>query len=295
MSLTAIGRFGARRPGALARRATMALILGSFVVLAGCRGSDDVTGSISAAPTALPTGDAELRAYADTWSKRYEANPGEKAASINYARALRALTRYSQAVAVMQSAAVKAPKDFEVLGAYGKALADAGQLQQAADVLSRSYAPEAPNWSNMSAQGVVADQLGDHAQAQDFYRNALKIAPNEPTVLSNLGLSYALTKQLPLAETTLRRAVAQPSADRRVRDNLALVLSLEGKFADAQKISEGDMTPEAAAANVAAIRQMIAQSNSWREIEQSDAKRRSKPKKDAPDSAPPPMSIAPSG
>jgi Flp pilus assembly protein TadD len=295
MSLTAIGRFGARRPRALARRATIALIFGSFVVLAGCRGSDDVTGSIGGSPTALPTTDAELRAYADTWSKRYEANPGEKVASINYARALRALTRYSQAVAVMETAAVKAPKDFEILGAYGKALADAGQLQQAADVLSRSYAPEAPNSSYMSTQGVVADQLGDHAQAQDFYRSALKIAPNEPSILSNLGLSYALTKQLPLAETTLRRAVAQPSADRRVRDNLALVLSLEGKFADAQKISEGDMTPEAAAANVAAIRQMIAQSNSWREIEQSDAKRRSKPKKDAPDSAPAPMSIAPSG
>jgi Flp pilus assembly protein TadD len=162
-------------------------------------------------------------------------------------------------------------------------------------VLSRSYAPENPNWSSMSAQGAVADQLGDHVQAQDYYRSALKIAPNEPTIMSNLGLSYALTKQLPLAETTLRRAVAQPSADRRVRDNLALVLSLEGKFADAQKISEGDMSPEAAAANVAAIRQMIAQSNSWREIEQGDAKRRSKPKKDAPDSTPAPMSIAPSG
>jgi len=293
MSLTAIGRFGATRPGALARSVTMALILGSFVVLAGCRGSDDVTGSIAGTPTALPAGDADLRAYADTWSKRYEANPGEKVASMNYARALRALTRYSQAVAVMQTAAVKEPKDFDILGAYGKALADAGQLQQAADVLSRSYAAENPNWSIMSAQGTVADQLGDHAQAQDFYRSALKIAPNEPTILSNLGLSYALTKQLPLAETTLRRAVAQPSADRRVRDNLALVLSLEGKFADAQKISEGDMSPEAAAANVAAIRQMIAQSNSWREIEQTDAKRRSKPKKDAPDTAP--MSIAPSG
>jgi Flp pilus assembly protein TadD len=295
MSLTAIGRSGAL-PGVLARRATTALIFGTFVALGGCHGGDDVTGSIggSSNAAALPAGDAELRAYADTWSKRYEANPGEKVASINYARALRALTRYSEAVAVMQAAAVKAPKDYDILGAYGKALADDGELQQAADVLSRSYAPENPNWSNMSAQGAVADQLGDHVQAQEFYRNALKIAPNEPTILSNLGLSYALIKELPLAETTLRRAVSQPGADRRVRDNLALVLSLEGKFAEAQKISEADMPPAAAAANVAAIRQMIAQSNSWREIEQTDAKQhKTKPKKDAPDQAP--MPISPSG
>ncbi|HYC24441.1 MAG TPA: tetratricopeptide repeat protein [Roseiarcus sp.] len=293
MSLIVTERSG-RLPGALVRGATTALIFGTLVVLGGCRGSDDVTGSIGAASSGLPTGDSDLRAYADTWAKRYEANPGEKVASMNYARALRALTRYSEAVAVMQTAAVKAPKDFDVLGAYGKALADAGQLQQAADVLSRSYAPETPNWSNMSAQGAVADQLGDHTQAQEFYRNALKIAPNEPTILSNLGLSYALTKQLPRAEATLRQAVAQPGGDRRVRDNLALVLSLEGKFAEAQQVSEADMSPAAAAANVAAIRQMIAQSNSWRQIEQTDVKRSSgKPKKEAPDQAP--MPIGPSG
>jgi Flp pilus assembly protein TadD len=278
-----------------ARRAALALVLGFLAALGGCHGEDDVTGSIGsgaiASPSAaLPTGDEALRAYADEWGKRYDDHPGEKVASINYARALRALTRNPQAVAVMQSAAVKAPNDFEVLAAYGKALADAGQLQQAADVLSRSYTPEHPDWASMSAQGTVADQLGDHAQAQEFYRGALKIAPNEPNVLSNLGLSYALAKQLPLADETLRKAAAQPAADRRVRDNFALVLALEGKFAEAEKISERDMSPEAAAANVAAVRQMIAQSNSWRDIQASDAKKPGKPgkaKKDPPDLAAP--------
>jgi Flp pilus assembly protein TadD len=282
----AVGEPGAGRLAGR-RKLALTLALAFLVALGGCRGSDDVTGSISGPSTALPASDEQLRAYAEEWSKRYDADPGEKVASINYARALRALTRYSQAVAVMQSAAVKAPRDFDILGAYGKALADAGQLPQAADVLSRSYAPEDPNWSNMSAQGVVADQLGDHAQAQDLYRNALKIAPNEPSVLCNLGLSYALTKNLPLAEQTLRQAAAQAAADRRVRDNLALILALEGKFEEAQKISERDMSPEAAAANVAAIRQMIAQSNSWREIQQTDATRRQK--KDAPAQTPTPI------
>jgi len=41
----------------------------------------------------LPTDETRLRAYADDWGKRYDGNPGEKVASINYARALRALTR----------------------------------------------------------------------------------------------------------------------------------------------------------------------------------------------------------
>ena len=268
--------------------AALALFLGLIAPLGGCHSMDDVTGSIgpvASTSTALPTNDEELRAYAESWGRRYDENPGEKVASINYARALRALTRYQQAVAVMESAAVKAPQDFDILAAYGKALADNGELAQAADVLSRSYTPDRPNWASMSAQGSVADRLGDHEQAQDLYLRALKIAPNEPNVLTNLGLSYALTKQLPLAEQTLRQAAAQPSADRRVRDNLALVLALEGKFAEAQKVNERDMSPQAAAANVAAVRQMIAQSNSWREIQTLDAKKRdrtpAKPKSDA--------------
>ena len=120
----------------------------------------------------------------------------------------------------------------------------------------------------------VEQAFGHHAAAQEFYRNALKIAPGEPIVLSNLGLSYALTKQLPLAEQVLRQGAANPRADSRVRDNLALVLSLEGKFADAEQVSRQDRTPEQAAANVASIRQMIAQSNSWRDIQALDAKKR---------------------
>ena len=197
---------------------------------AGCHDFGDVTGSIPAS-TAQPTDDARLRAYADAAGKRYDRNPGEKAASIEYARALRALTRYSEAVAVIQTAAIKAPKDFDVLGEYGKALADAGQLAQAKDVLSHAYTPDDPRWDVMSVQGAVADRLGDHTGAMQFYRDALKIAPGEPSMLTNMGLSLALAKKLPEAEQALRQAVASPKADARMRGDLALVLALEGNSA----------------------------------------------------------------
>ena len=44
--------------------------------------------------------------------------------------------------------------------------------------------------------------------------------------MSNLGLSYALNKQLPQAEETLRDAANNPKADMRIRQNFALVLAL---------------------------------------------------------------------
>jgi Flp pilus assembly protein TadD len=119
----------------------------------------------------------------------------------------------------------------------------------------------------MSVQGSVADRLGDHEEAQNFYRGALKIAPGEPSVLNNLALSYVLTKQLARADDALRQAGASPRADARVRNNLALVLALEGKFGEAEEVSRRDMSPQAASANVQAIRQMIAQSDSWRDLQ----------------------------
>ncbi len=140
------------------------------LALGGCRDSGDITGSIAGptTTTTMPTDEAGLRAYADHWEKIYSAHPGEKYASINYARALRALTRYKEAAAVMQTAAVKAPKDYQVLGEYGKALADDGDLQQARDVLSHSYPPDRPNWDYLSVQGAVADRLDDHFKAQQY-------------------------------------------------------------------------------------------------------------------------------
>lgn len=241
------------------------------LTLAGCNrpSADDVTGSI---PTqeSLPKQDAELRQYAEEMGRRYDSDRNNKKVAMSYARALRLLSQNAQAVAVMQGLAVKYPRDMEVLGLYGKTLADAGRMQEAAKVLENAHTPERPNWSILSAQGSVADQMGDHEQAQNYYAAALKIRPNDPTVLSNLGLSYALSRNLPRAEATLREAVAQPGADIRVRQNLALVLALQGKFAESEEVSRRDLSAIDASANVAGIRRMISQSNTWRDIKKID-------------------------
>jgi hypothetical protein len=64
-----------------------------------------------------------------------------------------------------------------------------------------------------------------------------------------------------------RFASVHPKADARVRQNLALVLALQGKFTEAEAVSARDVSPEQAVANVTTIRQMISQSNTWREIQ----------------------------
>lgn len=241
------------------------------LALAGCVTDGGATGAIALTSAPLPDSQAALHDYAATWGQKHEADPGDAVAAINDARALRALTQYAQATAVLESTATRHPEDLQVLAAYGKALADAGRPREAAAVLERAHTPEKPDWSVLSAQGAVADQLGNHAGALDYYEAALKLRPGDPTVLSNMGLSYALARELPRAEEVMRLAAADPKADMRVRQNYALVLSLEGKFKQAEGVAATDLSPSDAAASVDAIRQIIATDARWRGVGQGGA------------------------
>ena len=255
-----------------ARLPVLAATLLLAVSTAGClKRSPDMTGSLGASASG-PVGEGGLRERAEELARRNEANPTDPAVAIAYAATLRSLDQRAQAVAVLQQAAIRNPKHLDLLGAYGKALADAGRLKEASDVLGRAHLPENPDWRILSAQGTVADQMGDHARAQQYYQAALRIAPGEATVMSNLGLSLALSKRLPEAERTLVEASARPKADLRVRQNLALVLGLQGKLAEAETVLKRDMPPAEAAANMQVLRGMISQQNSWAAIRQQDGK-----------------------
>ena len=219
----------------------------------------DITGSIfplkrTAKPTE-PT-EADWRELADKAGKRYEANPEDGIAALAYGRSLREIGQHQQAVAVLRQAALRAPQDKALLSAYGRALIDVGNLREAADVLARAHTPDKPDWRVLSAQGTVADQLGDHTGARRYYEAALRIAPGEPSVLSNLGLSHALSRDLPEAEKALRQAAASPKADQRVRQNLALVLGLSGQTTEAESLLKQDMPPEGAAQGLAYLKQL---------------------------------------
>ncbi len=242
------------RAAQLLRSAALAVVLA--LSSAGCKTiGDDTTGSIDA--SSAPKSEVDWRGELGTLSARYQANPGDAEAAIAYAKALRAIGQRAQAVAVLQQTSIRKPHNMKLLGAYGRALADAGEYVEALDALGRAHTPDNPDWRILNAQGAVLDQMGRHPEAQGHYSAALKIVPNEPSVLSNLGLSYLLEKNLKRAETTLRKAVAQPNASPKIRQNLALVIGLEGRYAEAEKIASADLPEIEAAANVAYLRQML--------------------------------------
>jgi len=225
--------------------------------LGGCQTMSDITGSITSSSRSEPAPDADPERAAQAYGDRYRANPKDADAALAYGQTLRANGQRAQAAAVLEQATISNPGNKALLAAYGRALADNGNFQQAFDVLSRAHSPANPDWHILSVQGTCLDQMGRHEEARRYYESALKIVPNEPSVLSNFGLSYMLSKDLPKAEQVLRQAYADPKADSRVRQNLGLVVGLQGRFAEAETIVKADLPPDQAAANVAYLREML--------------------------------------
>lgn len=247
------------------------------VSLSGCASTDKMTtGSISrdSSPEAVESMSAQQLASAvDSLGNAYAKNPKDATTAMRYASVLQMSGRTDQSLAVMRKLAIDYPSDRKVLAAYGKALAAAGELEPALDAVRRAQTPEYPDWKLMSAEAAILDQLGDQKEARRLYTRALELKPGEASILSNLGMSYVLEGDLKSAENHLRQAVQAPGADSRVRQNLALVVGLQGRFKEAEEIASRELSPQQAQANVAYLRQMLAQQNAWNELREEERKR----------------------
>ena len=249
----------------------LAISLACAITLSACATDPTKTGSISRGNKPLENMTSqELNQMARVYGTKYDRNPKDKTIGLGYANILRTTGRNEQALAVMQQMVIQHPEDNEVLSAYGKALAATGNLKKALSVIERAQRPDRPDWKLFSAHGAILDQLERSAEARVMYRKALDIVPNEPSVLSNLGMSYLLTGDLRASETYLRKAIVHPAADSRVRQNLALVVGLQGRFQEAETIARGELPKDEAEDNIAYLRQMLSQQNAWNLLKETD-------------------------
>ena len=184
-----------RQQSSFARLFASAAVAAILAVgLGGCETTSDITGSLKS--NANASADSDPRRAVEVYGERYRANPKDADAALAYGQALRAAGQRSQAAAVLEQASIVHPGNKALLAAFGRALADNGNFQAAFDVLTRAHTPDNPDWRILSVQGTVLDQLGRHDEARDYYASALRIVPDEPSVLSNLGLSYVLSREI---------------------------------------------------------------------------------------------------
>ncbi|WP_377886312.1 tetratricopeptide repeat protein [Algimonas porphyrae] len=230
------------------RRAS-ALLLGSAMILSACAVAPGMTDQEASMrdeiaverfmPATREMRDnietQELFAQAAFWSHEYELNPSDLEATIKLASAVRRLGNPGRAAEITQTSRAIHPRNPYLLAEHSAALIAEERALDAIPVIDDALRI-APAYGRLwSLKGAALDQMEEYDAARQHYQRALQITPNDPNVLSNLGLSYALAGDLTMAETWLRRATETPGAGAGVRQNLAMVLQLQGRTEDAER------------------------------------------------------------
>jgi Flp pilus assembly protein TadD len=122
------------------------------------------------------------------------------------------------------------------------------------DSAQRAEALQPRDWRPVSLLAIALEQSDRDSEALAAHQKALTLAPNNPATLSNLGMYYATHGDPAQAETLLRKAVAAPDAGPRERQNLALVLGMEGRMDEAERLERQDLPPETVTNNLAYLR-----------------------------------------
>ncbi len=249
------------------------LVLASSLALGACQSrqakldADPMnTGSTAALPKAPDVGSFTRT---EGLSKKWAANQSDANLGMDYADNLGKMGQTDQQMEVLKTVAATHPSDGMLQSKIGKQVLAAGRAGEAIIILDRATKSPGADWKTFSALGSAYDQQGNHDQARGAYRAALNLKPGELTVENNMAMSYVLEGKLPDAEKILRAAVAQPGVDLqpRVRQNLALVVGLQGHFDEARKIASEDLPPDQVEANLAYLQQMLAQPNTWAQLQ----------------------------
>ena len=199
-----------------------------------------------------------LHIAATRWAREHQKKPADPVAALNYARTLKALGAKDKALEVLARTYQLNRGNSKLASEYGRLALDLGKVQMAEQLLNQAHrARGQTDWRVLSALGTVNAKRGKHKKAQSYYLAALRQKPDATSVFNNLALSYALDGRVGDAEDLLKRAVAKGHNTRRVRQNLALVLGLQSKFGEAQKIAQADLNEDKIDNNVNFMRNMV--------------------------------------
>ncbi len=206
---------------------------------------------------------AEERAAADRldplarsafWAREVDLDSTDVQAGVQLAVSLRLLGHYPEALETVGRVLVIDPKNLDAL--LESARDDIGENRgfYAIEPLKQAIVLAPHDWRPLSLMGVAREQNQQPDDAHAAFNQALQLSPENPAVMSNLALWCATHGDHAQAETLLRRAVGLPRSSAQERQNLALLLGMEGRMTDAERLMREDLPPEIADNNLAYLR-----------------------------------------
>ncbi len=249
------------------RSCASSTLIGTAIVVSACAGSGDLTTTSLAPPPepATTLGQRTIDHVSTSKLARIARTPGEAAESavtagaaagssehaiLKKAHQLRLAGKKAKALKTLDEAenSETAPA---LVKQRGMLALELGQLSKAEKLLTRARDDFEPDWRVHSALGATLSARGNQQAAQLELSKALKLAPDHPSIMNNLALSYALDGNHDQAEKLLRRAANDTKSKTKTKQNLALILGLNGDVKEAKRVSSLVLPRNKADANVA--------------------------------------------
>jgi Flp pilus assembly protein TadD len=239
------------------QRRRLALALLATTALATALGGCNQSGPLSRFSEEPKLAAADSIGAVAQWGAAYAKDPQDPKIALGYAVTLKAIGSRDRALEVLTAAYRANQNNGEIAAELGRLALDMNRLDIAQQTLKVAEAQGVKDWKTLSAQGTLRAKRGQHAEAQQYFLAALQEQPDSVSVINNLALSYALDGKADKSEELLRKAVASGQGDKRVRQNLAMVLGLQGKFEEARQVASVDMSAQEAKSSMAFMRNML--------------------------------------
>ena len=247
-------------PSRLRRPLALTAVVGLALVSAACsQNSNSLLKPLAQNQSgATSSGDrSNLAKATDYWRKQFQKNPQDLKAALSYARNLKAGGDKRSAFSVLQQASLFHGRNPELASEYGRLALEFGQTKLAARMLDAAGAMGQSDWKLISAQGAAKAKMGKFAEAIQLFEKARAQAPNEASVTNNLAMAHVANGDLQKGEQLLRKIALAPNATPRMRQNLSLVLGLQGRYTEAKAIAAQDAPTSQAYARIDKVQKMV--------------------------------------
>ncbi len=180
---------------------------------------------LAAAAEAGGQGELALSLYAGAAAN----DAGNAEAQARYADALARAGQLEQAQQVLGRALGRQPEAPGLLLALGRTRLRAGAAAPALEAFDRLLRLKRDHVQALAGRGVALDLLGQHAEAERSHRAALALLPESEALGNNLAMSLLLAGRAAEAVAVLEPLAQRPGAAPRVAVNLAMAQAAAGR------------------------------------------------------------------
>ena len=218
------------------RKVLMNLAVSGFVlsVVTGCSGMGKMA---SAAPSNEPV-------------------PASASKAADKARDALEAGKVSKAVSLAEAAVAVSPRDAGFRALLGQAYLSDGRFASASTALGEAMELGAKDGNTVIARSLAYIAQGKNDEAGDLLKRNFDVVP-----ASDLGLALALSGDTNSAIYVLTEAARATDADARTRQNLALALALDGRWAQARIVAAQDLSLDKVEGRMAEWSKMAEQPN----------------------------------